>query len=250
MEADEEDDVDSDEDESGWETASDDEGTAAARGSHEASPSQVRGLPCPDVASRPEQQSGVHTNSWFSTSQTPGPLSFVAGTYRREEAMRAVSRERVMNFAFLDDSESMLPLWLTAETFCSEVTWLTATICMYSSMTQKSQAVRIWEHLKAPLSMLHALYSQNAFTPVVALQMEDDAEEWDVRRSLFDNHMSESMQANLEYMWKKFGFYFPEADLLSDPEGLLRYLVGGPLTRVPSQHTCIGWHASGQQITP
>jgi pre-60S factor REI1 len=55
------------------------------------------------------------------------------------------------------------------------------------------------------------------------MQMED--EEWDVRRSLFDGHMSGSFEVNLEYMWKKFGFYFPEAELLTDPEGLLMYLV-------------------------
>ena len=59
----------------------------------------------------------------------------------------------------------------------------------------------------------------------IVLQMVDDLEEWDVRRSLFDDHMAESMQSNLEYMWKKFGFYFPEADLLTHPEGLLKYLV-------------------------
>lgn len=53
----------------------------------------------------------------------------------------------------------------------------------------------------------------------------DAIEEWDVRRSLFDGHVSRSMEENLEYMWKKFGFYFPEADLLTDPEGLLKYLV-------------------------
>ncbi|KAK9914964.1 hypothetical protein WJX75_002998 [Coccomyxa subellipsoidea] len=52
----------------------------------------------------------------------------------------------------------------------------------------------------------------------------DAIEEWDVRRSLFDGHVSRSMEENLEYMWKKFGFYFPEADLLTDPEGLLKYL--------------------------
>ena len=74
----------------------------------------------------------------------------------------------------------------------------------------------------------------------VALQMEDDAEEWDVRHSLFDNHISESMQSNLEYMWKKFGFYFPEADLLSDPEGLLKYLVGGPAGPCAFTLVCIG----------
>ena len=49
-----------------------------------------------------------------------------------------------------------------------------------------------------------------------------------MRRSLFDSHMSGSMEANLEYMWKRFGFYFPEADLLSDPDGLLMYLVSCP----------------------
>ncbi|GLC35863.1 hypothetical protein PLESTM_000376600 [Pleodorina starrii] len=56
--------------------------------------------------------------------------------------------------------------------------------------------------------------------------------EWDVRRSLFDNHMSDSFQANLEYMFKRFGFYLPDSEYLTDPEGLLKYLgaklqVGG-----------------------
>ncbi|EFJ43099.1 hypothetical protein VOLCADRAFT_96796 [Volvox carteri f. nagariensis] len=61
---------------------------------------------------------------------------------------------------------------------------------------------------------------------------EEEWPEWDVCRSLFDNHMSESFQANLEYMFKKFGFYLPDSQYLVDPEGLLRYLgaklqVGG-----------------------
>lgn len=51
-------------------------------------------------------------------------------------------------------------------------------------------------------------------------------EEWDVRRSLFDNRLSGSMEENLEYMFKNFGFYFPDAQYLKDPEGLLQYLVG------------------------
>lgn len=49
-------------------------------------------------------------------------------------------------------------------------------------------------------------------------------EEWDLRRSLFDNHVSPSFEANLDYMFKNFGFYFPDAEYLSDPEGLLKYL--------------------------
>lgn len=48
--------------------------------------------------------------------------------------------------------------------------------------------------------------------------------EWDVTRSLFDNHVSDTFESNLEYMFKKFGFYLPEAEALRDPEGLLQYL--------------------------
>lgn len=49
-------------------------------------------------------------------------------------------------------------------------------------------------------------------------------EEWDLRRSLFDNRVAPSMQDNLEYMFKRFGFYLPDAEYLVDPEGLIRYL--------------------------
>lgn len=44
-------------------------------------------------------------------------------------------------------------------------------------------------------------------------------------RSLFDNHVSPSFQANLEYMFKRFGFYLPDSQYLKDPEGLVKYLV-------------------------
>lgn len=53
----------------------------------------------------------------------------------------------------------------------------------------------------------------------------DKWEDWDLCCSLFDNHKSSSMEANLEYMLKHFGFYLPDAEYLSDPAGLLRYLV-------------------------
>lgn len=49
-------------------------------------------------------------------------------------------------------------------------------------------------------------------------------EKWDVCRSLFDNHMSASMEDNLEYMWKRYGFYLPDSKYLKDPEGMLQYL--------------------------
>ncbi|MEW5311384.1 MAG: hypothetical protein WDW38_003105 [Sanguina aurantia] len=49
-------------------------------------------------------------------------------------------------------------------------------------------------------------------------------EDWNLCRSLFDNHVSASLEANLEYMFKTVGFYFPDVEFLRDPEGLLQYL--------------------------
>ncbi|GBF90614.1 hypothetical protein Rsub_03186 [Raphidocelis subcapitata] len=69
---------------------------------------------------------------------------------------------------------------------------------------------------------------------------DDDGEweDWDVRRSLFDNRTAPSMEDNLDYMYRKFGFYLPDAEYLVDPAGLLRYL-GSKLQygRVPL-YTC------------
>lgn len=66
-----------------------------------------------------------------------------------------------------------------------------------------------------------------------ASEEEEEGEEdtsswdtWDVCRSLFDNNVSSSMEENLEYMWKNYGFYLPDSKYLKDPEGLLQYLVG------------------------
>ncbi len=37
--------------------------------------------------------------------------------------------------------------------------------------------------------------------------------------------MSSTFADNLEYMFKKYGFYLPDAEYLTDAEGLLQYLV-------------------------
>ena len=50
-------------------------------------------------------------------------------------------------------------------------------------------------------------------------------EPWDPKRSLFDNHVSASLEENLEYMWRHFRFTVPDAEFLVDPAGLLNYLV-------------------------
>lgn len=48
--------------------------------------------------------------------------------------------------------------------------------------------------------------------------------EWDPCVSFFDNKVSSSMEENLKYMYKKFGFFLPDAEYLADPEGLIKYL--------------------------
>lgn len=75
-----------------------------------------------------------------------------------------------------------------------------------------------------------------------------EVSEWDVRRSLFDNHVSADLAGNLEYMWKKFGFYLPDAEFLQDPDGLIKYLVPPPPTPLhwvlPAEHKDPGPTAS------
>uniref|UniRef100_A0A1D2AEN6 ZN622/Rei1/Reh1 zinc finger C2H2-type domain-containing protein n=1 Tax=Auxenochlorella protothecoides TaxID=3075 RepID=A0A1D2AEN6_AUXPR len=55
-------------------------------------------------------------------------------------------------------------------------------------------------------------------------QQPEDWEEWNVCQSLFDGHVSASLEENLKYMYLNFGFYFPDTEFLVDPEGLMRYL--------------------------
>lgn len=45
----------------------------------------------------------------------------------------------------------------------------------------------------------------------------------DPRQSLFDNHMSETLEDNVKYMSLKFGFFIPDRESLVDLEGLLGY---------------------------
>ena len=69
----------------------------------------------------------------------------------------------------------------------------------------------------------------------------EEAGEWDVRRSLFDNHVSSSLEANLEYMWKHFGFYLPDAEYILDPEALVQYLVCDSLNLMSLPCSALLW---------
>lgn len=53
---------------------------------------------------------------------------------------------------------------------------------------------------------------------------DEDWSDWDPCISFFDNKVSASMEENLRYMYRKFGFFLPDAEYLADPEGLIKYL--------------------------
>jgi pre-60S factor REI1 len=53
--------------------------------------------------------------------------------------------------------------------------------------------------------------------------------------SLFDNHKSKSMEANLGYMASHFSFFVPDIDYLKDPLGFALYLAD----KVGNRHQCV-----------
>jgi pre-60S factor REI1 len=56
-----------------------------------------------------------------------------------------------------------------------------------------------------------------------ALVESQENPEIDPKQSLFDQHQSDTLEKNVEYMQKEFGFFLPDQDCLVDLEGLLGY---------------------------
>lgn len=58
--------------------------------------------------------------------------------------------------------------------------------------------------------------------PASLLKSQENPE-IDPQQSLFDQHRSDTLEANVEYMQMKYGFFLPDKDCLVDLEGLLGY---------------------------
>ena len=54
-------------------------------------------------------------------------------------------------------------------------------------------------------------------------QHDEEPPEINPRQCLFDKHISPSVEANLERMQRKYGFFVPDQEYLVDPEGLVGY---------------------------
>ena len=65
--------------------------------------------------------------------------------------------------------------------------------------------------------------------------LNDEPVEINVNKSLFDNHESVDVHENLEHMQRNFDFFLPDAEYVSDLEGLLEYLH----QKVSLGHTCL-----------
>ena len=79
----------------------------------------------------------------------------------------------------------------------------------------------------------------------VKMETDDDEEEAepekveiDPLQSLFDRHLSASVEANVERMYRKYGFFVPDREFCSDLEGLVGYLH----EKIKLGHMCIYCH--------
>mmetsp|Transcript_15330 Transcript_15330/g.17522 ORF Transcript_15330/g.17522 Transcript_15330/m.17522 type:complete len:479 (+) Transcript_15330:195-1631(+) len=57
----------------------------------------------------------------------------------------------------------------------------------------------------------------------------------DPKQSLFDKHVSVDVKANVDYMYKKYGFFIPDIEFLVDMEGLVGYCA----EKIKLGHTCL-----------
>jgi len=72
------------------------------------------------------------------------------------------------------------------------------------------------------------------------VEMEDEDEEIppptiDPNQSLFDNHISEDVEANVKYMYDKYGFFLPDRECIVDVESLIGYCA----EKIKLGHTCL-----------
>eukprot|EP00210_Caulerpa_lentillifera_P004890 g4666.t1 len=82
---------------------------------------------------------------------------------------------------------------------------------------------------------------------VVAEKEVDVAVEWDVTVSLFDNHKSDTIEENVQYMFVKFGFLIPHSEYLIDTGGLIQYL-GAKLSQGYIPLYCSGLNPNTRQF--
>ncbi len=57
----------------------------------------------------------------------------------------------------------------------------------------------------------------------------------DPKQSLFDSHISSTVEENIDYMYQTYGFFLPDIEYLADKEGLIGYCA----EKIKLGHTCL-----------
>jgi pre-60S factor REI1 len=93
--------------------------------------------------------------------------------------------------------------------------------------------------------IIPSLPNNNDDTTMDAVEEEDETNEEeqkeeeppviDPNQSLFDNHISPNIDANIEYMYKKYGFFIPDIEFLVDKIGFIGYCH----EKIKLGHTCL-----------
>lgn len=80
------------------------------------------------------------------------------------------------------------------------------------------------------------------------MQIDKEGDAWDVCVSFFDNHRSKSLEDNIEYMYKTYGFSIPDVEYLCDPEGFIKYL-GAKISEAHMPFYVSGLNAGSKSFT-
>ena len=75
----------------------------------------------------------------------------------------------------------------------------------------------------------------NDYTESMEESEEEIPPEIDPCQSLFDKHISPNVKANVDYMYKKYGFFIPDREHLIDVTGLIGYCA----EKIKLGHTCL-----------
>uniref|UniRef100_A0A7S3L7H2 C2H2-type domain-containing protein n=1 Tax=Amphora coffeiformis TaxID=265554 RepID=A0A7S3L7H2_9STRA len=118
----------------------------------------------------------------------------------------------------------------------------------YNRMKEQAEQDRIETEEEQDKTNLDAapMDTENFTTADAAADAEDDENESagpekveiDPLQSLFDRHMSASVEHNVDRMYRKYGFFVPDREFCSDLEGLVGYLH----EKIKLGHMCLYCH--------
>ncbi|XP_059144989.1 cytoplasmic 60S subunit biogenesis factor ZNF622-like [Physella acuta] len=115
-----------------------------------------------------------------------------------------------------------------------------------------SEVVNVSPHTEAVDGSGKRKLKKNKTDPMIVDDDESDAESWDscdentlgLEECLFCSYVSASLEENVTHMTKFHGFFIPDAEFISDLEGLVTYLG----EKVSAGHLCLWCNEKGKKF--